>query len=95
VQSKRMLTTLLTPNRESRVPQEIQSLELEIQELENAPGTEDSVLDEKKGNLTHLKRHLANATRTGLDMRTPAGAREGKQQQREVGRSGGVVGGYE
>ena len=33
--------------------------------MENAPDTEDSLLNEKKGNLKELKRYLANAARTG------------------------------
>jgi hypothetical protein len=56
---------IIDPETEKQVKREIQSLEHEIGKLENAPDTEDSLLNEKKGNLKELKRYLANAARTG------------------------------
>ena len=62
---------MIDPETEKQVRQEMQSLEREIEELENAPETEDSLLNEKKSSLKELKRYLANAARTRAQ--SPAG----------------------
>ena len=55
---------IVDPKTVAQVRREIKSLDTEIQQLENAPTTNDAMLAEKKANLARLRAYLANASRS-------------------------------